>query len=655
MTRGWSKDVFPPLELSMDEQRHYRDLARGLVWETLAHYDAYDRPGQRRLDKKRWKAVKTREDLTVYKERDAKSKIRSGSAVEMERLAADDWQAPKLLLGVGTIAGSLDDVMYGVATPDAASMLLKAQIVRSSLIDGSVLAQIRAPTPQEPYRFLGIKWFVKGPPQSLRGFVWPRDLVFVESTGVMVRTNGDRIGYQLLHSVDIPGYGPLENQSLTRGRISSCTIFRELPSGRKVDVYVRGYVEQHGKLLDSFALKAASTGFLSSWNAVECGHVRKLLWFAENPHRAVWGNRDAGTHSNRSASGHSARTPTSNSMSGRSPSRTPRRSNRQYPASHQHHQVALLGEMDVDPNAFMSASRSSSRDRQRRCGSCERKFGVVSTGSSGVCKICSCAMCSKCRVTKKLPYVSYNLELETREAAVCRSCITRIRRYPSEQVAHDEIVDGRFGWQPRLTPLASTDQSNFNYSGLTAPSPSARSPYASASPSASFQGRRNSAAAQEPFARVRPRNGSTHSRGSNASSAQDDPRRIVLHPSTPLGKACHELRSGSIDTISTTMSSGSTLFRPLSGGGVGDNSFGGSWRSSFNEEEEEEEMERRLRVDEEDEDDWTKTPPFTESQRHRQQLWQQMTELRLAAENTYRMAKSTTDSVMQSMEPVGYV
>jgi hypothetical protein len=129
----------------------------------------------------------------------------------------------------------------------------------------------------------------------------------------------------------------------------------------------------------------------------------------------------------------------------------------------------------------------------------------------------------------------------------------------------------------------------------------------------------------------------------------------VLHSSTPLGKACNELRSASIDTISTTLSSSSTLFRPVSGGGSGDaaalNSFGGSsWRSSFNEEDEE--LERRLRVDEADEDDWTQTPPFTESQRHRQHLWQQMTELRLAAENTYRLAKTTTDSVMQT---VGHV
>ncbi|KAF4319221.1 hypothetical protein BBO99_00004413 [Phytophthora kernoviae] len=280
--KAWSKSVFPPLTLTIDQEAQFQHLASGLVRETLAHFDAFDKlpRSKRKLDKqRRWKAVKTRENLTVYKERDPPKSLSTTSfgPPEHRRLADDDWQMPKLLVGVGSIIGSLDDIMYGVVTPDAESMLLKAAIVRSSLVDGAVLAEIAGPTPDNPYQFLGIKWFVKGPPATLRGFVQPRDLVFVESTGIITRPNGDRIGYQLLHSVDLEGYGALPERSLTRGRISNCTIFKETQGGQLVDVYVRGYVEQHGKLLDSVALKAASTGFLSSWNSVECGHVKKLM------------------------------------------------------------------------------------------------------------------------------------------------------------------------------------------------------------------------------------------------------------------------------------------------------------------------------------------------------------------------------------------
>eukprot|EP00644_Phytophthora_capsici_P015219 jgi/Phyca11/130809/e_gw1.98.34.1 len=284
MRGQWSKNVFPPLTLSAEQQTKFQDLARGLVRETLSHFQSFDRLPKHEQDlskQKHWKAVKTRDNLTVFKERDP-PKIITGTSFdtpEHQRLTEDEWQAPKLLVGVGSIVGSLDDVMYGVVTPDAESMLVKAAIVRSSLVNGAVLAQIDGPTPEQPYRFLGIKWFVKAPPNSLRSFIRPRDLVFVESTGVLTRSNGDRIGYQLLHSVDLDGYGALPERSLTRGRISSCTIFKETQDGKRVDVYVRGYVEQHGKLLDSVALKAASTGFLSSWNAVECSYVKKLIGF----------------------------------------------------------------------------------------------------------------------------------------------------------------------------------------------------------------------------------------------------------------------------------------------------------------------------------------------------------------------------------------
>lgn len=86
--------------------------------------------------------------------------------------------------------------MYGVASPDAQSMLLKATVVKNTLINGAVLACIDAPCDADPFRFLGIKWFVKGPPTALHGIVRPRDLVFIEATGITTRPNGERVGYQ---------------------------------------------------------------------------------------------------------------------------------------------------------------------------------------------------------------------------------------------------------------------------------------------------------------------------------------------------------------------------------------------------------------------------------------------------------------------------
>lgn len=284
--------MFPPLCPTPEQQAAYQKTAQRLLDSTVQHYQVHTFHHRREMSRKRWKPVKSRDYLTVYKERDPQPNAHDD--------VGEDWNDPKLLVASGVVVGTLDDVMYGVVTPDAASMLLKASITKNRLIGGAVLSQIHGPTVQDPYRFLGIKWFVMAPPPPLNGMVWSRDLVFIEATGIRTLPNGERIGYQLMQSVEIPGYGHLEEHSIVRGRISSCSVFKQLANGT-VDVYVRGYVEAFGVVVDSVALKTAASGFLSSWNAVGCARYKKLMWCVM--HRHSHASVDAGTHSHRACAG----------------------------------------------------------------------------------------------------------------------------------------------------------------------------------------------------------------------------------------------------------------------------------------------------------------------------------------------------------------
>uniref|UniRef100_H3GDG4 FYVE-type domain-containing protein n=1 Tax=Phytophthora ramorum TaxID=164328 RepID=H3GDG4_PHYRM len=634
MKGSWSKNVFPTLTLSAEQQSKFRHLARGLVRETLSHFNAFDNLSDAKKDfrkQKRWKAVKTRDNFTVFKERDPPKTITGTSfdTPEHQRLAEDEWQMPKLLVGVGSIVGSLDDVMYGVVTPDARAMLLKASIVRSSLVDGAVLAQIDGPTPEEPYRFLGVKWFVKGPPATLRRLVQPRDLVFVESTGTLTQANGDRIGYQLLHSVDIDGYGALPERSLTRGRISSCTIFKETQGGRRVDVYVRGYVEQHGKLLDSVALKAASTGFLSSWNAVECGHVKKLMWFVENPQLVGW-KEDAVAR---------ARSPVA---------RAP---------------VRLNASSFDGPSGFHLRNLSLASPNDRCGGTCGRKLKKVN--SVGLCSLCQVPMCSKCRVTKKLAYATCELKLKRRESTICRSCVAKVRLEPVRRIAQQEIRQGRYGRHPSSdhpraqpieasvrTPVARSPSSrslrskqtqssgsHFHFSDSSSSTRSNASASGAVAGSLSrqrlhqLQQQQQQAQAEGSSARLVPRWFRRHKKSEQRSA---EPRPVMFGESTTLS----DCQTGTLSQCSTVVDSVSTT-SPI-------NPLTYSWASTG------QESDCRARVEEDDEEDWTKTPEFTDHQQERRQLWHQMTELRLAVENTYQIAKHTTDSCCSpSLSPLG--
>ncbi|KAK1933563.1 hypothetical protein P3T76_011777 [Phytophthora citrophthora] len=418
----WTTNVLPPVELSTEQCDKYRVLATQLLSNTLRDYDIYSAdPRQRRMSRRRWKPVKTRDHITVYKERyPSPSSLASNPPRTSRTSVADrvsmafrgnEWTEPKLLVGTGWIEGTLDDVMYGVASPDAQHMLLKATVVKNALINGAVLACIDAPCAADPFRFLGIKWFVKGPPTALQGIVRPRDLVFIEATGITTRPNGERIGYQLLHSVDLPQYRdmtPRSGMEVTRGRISSCSIFREMPAGlgsrhSKVDVYVKGYVEAHGKLLDSVALTAASTGFMSSWNSVECANLKKLMWcFRQQPDYE---------RSRRSRRSHAS---SSLSCSSRS---------------------HLGNNSVVTPGGRRQPPES--RDNSNRCGTCSKRLSKLSGAIS--CALCYQSSCSRCRVSRTLKEVNKELWLRQDDVIICKRCVLRVDHLAAVDVARAEV------------------------------------------------------------------------------------------------------------------------------------------------------------------------------------------------------------------------
>ncbi|GAB9468768.1 hypothetical protein Gpo141_00006075 [Globisporangium polare] len=385
MTGISSGNMFPALHPTPEQQSAFVQVAQRRLDATVAHYLQHaqtlgSRP-RRELSRKHWKSIKSHDDLTVYKERNP------------QRIAASDvgenWTDPKLLVTAGSIVGELDDLMYGVVTPDTASMLLKASVTKSRLIGGAVLHQLQGPTTNEPFRFLGVKWFVMAPPTTLNSVVRPRDAVFVEATGIKVLPNGQRFGYQVMQSIDIPGYASLENShhAIVRARLSICSVFKQLANGT-VDVYVRGYVAASS---DIASLKLAANVSLSSWNAIGCAQFKKLMWCAQHPR---FGRTSPGNNNRNSSSS----------------------------------------------NGVKMATRIQ---QPRSCADCSKRFGAFSS-NPGLCVLCEQWLCSKCRVVTKLRDVDAELRLEEREAVVCHKCVTHANRQSTVVVAAQEVHLGRF-------------------------------------------------------------------------------------------------------------------------------------------------------------------------------------------------------------------
>ncbi|KAF1779559.1 hypothetical protein GQ600_3618 [Phytophthora cactorum] len=138
-----------------------------------------------------------------------------------------EWNMPTLLQ-VGTIEGTLNDVMYGLASFDAVGTLIKSSYTAEEVVDAETLYELQGPTPEEPFRFLGIKWVVKSTSSSVKAFVWPRDLTFIAATGILNRQGGERVGYHLMHSVISVKAMVLSKESGSARACSTCCVKKKL-------------------------------------------------------------------------------------------------------------------------------------------------------------------------------------------------------------------------------------------------------------------------------------------------------------------------------------------------------------------------------------------------------------------------------------------
>ncbi|ETP34520.1 hypothetical protein F442_17167 [Phytophthora nicotianae P10297] len=421
--------VFPPLQLSESAKDKFINTALMQLTRALRDYDKYQkwqasRPPSLRyqLHPAMWKPIKTCEQLTVYRRVPADdavvtaptggSRRRARSrTLEAMRLAAAtgvdsvssapkesvtdsswpgiptrgsgpttncEWSMPTLLQ-VGTIEGTLNDVMYGSASFDAVGTLIKSSYTAEEVVDAETLYELQGPTSEEPFRFLGIKWVVKSTSSTVKAFVWPRDLTFIAATGILTRQGGERVGYHLMHSVDLgKGYGPLEGKRIVRGRISSCYLYRQT-SSNTVDVYMKTNFEPNGSVHESVALLSAANSLTYCLKSSLCAQNKKLSW--------------------------------------------------------------LLAHPKIDDTEAGSARPSTVRIKKRNdCGVCTRPIGTFSRCHT--CRVCNARACSTCFVKKKLSFPGQGHKtVEQRSVVICTHCLTHARKLNSLEIAEKEVIE----------------------------------------------------------------------------------------------------------------------------------------------------------------------------------------------------------------------
>lgn len=277
-------DTFPMLELEEHDKHKLEAAAEMIIKKNIELYLEHLAVHRGVVDETRWKKIKRREDVRVYRDRTpvilpagdvaAKSNM-SGSASNV-RLDSESFKNLTTLLVFGSIPGDLDDVMYGVLDVTTEDMQLKTAYIEDGFADWAVLASMITPSEVDPFRNLSIKWTMKKNPLLVGTVIRNRDAVYIESTGIALTQNGERIGYHLYHSVDIPEIRELTDEyHIVRGRISVCEFFRQRDK-KCVEVYSRFVLNPMGDALPSLIGISISEIAVSVFKHVHCAQMKKL-------------------------------------------------------------------------------------------------------------------------------------------------------------------------------------------------------------------------------------------------------------------------------------------------------------------------------------------------------------------------------------------
>ncbi|TDH66845.1 hypothetical protein CCR75_004830 [Bremia lactucae] len=421
--------VFPPLRLSESNKDKFMNTASMKLAMALRDYDKHQawqasRPPNLRyqLHPSSWKTVKTCEQLTVYRKavtdatagssrtlgsrRRARSRTLDAMTLAANRSVTSISSAPTdsvtecswseiptqssgalsrsdrtmpTLLQVGTIEGTLNDVMYSSVSFDALGTIVTSSYTSEEVVDAEALYELQGPTPEDPFRYCGLKWVVKCTSSSVKAFTWPRDLVFLVATGIITRQGGKRVGYHLMHSVDLgKDYGPLDGKRIVRGRISSCYFYRET-SSKTVDVYMKTNFEPNGSMHESVALLSAATSLTQCVKFAQCAQNKKLSW--------------------------------------------------------------LLAHPKTDEVKAGSARSSTQRKKKRHdCAVCTRSISAFAR--CFVCRLCNGRVCSSCSLKKKLSFPGQRYKtIEPRSINFCTHCLTHARNMDAQEIAEQEVKE----------------------------------------------------------------------------------------------------------------------------------------------------------------------------------------------------------------------
>ncbi|DBA02019.1 TPA: hypothetical protein N0F65_000266 [Lagenidium giganteum] len=389
------QNALPHVDLDSAYAIRLQKEAEGLVQHHMRAYEThlYEKHGQ--INFNQWKLIRQRENVAVYK-RQRRSDV---TPKRQPSKSNSSKMRPCHVMGLGTIAGTVEDAIYGMMASTTKAMKLRTSYIKDGLIDAAVLQTLVAPTPEDPLRLVALKWMVKK--SALKNVIRHRDFVFIESMGVRRNAHGEKIGYHLMHSVEVPPsmFPPhlVDQLHTVRAKLSFCYLYRQLGSNT-IDYFLRGCAEPFGNVHPLIGALSAADGLAVCWRSIRAAEMNKLAFFF------------------------------------------------------QLHTQLRVGKPSSE---FLD---------NRGCQLCQDEFNVISSGDScQLCQQMHCSKCIVFRKMSFL--VDNCVErVVRRRIAICTTCMMRVKNTSAEQIAVEQIglaaADDKVEYIERFSSEVSTTTSD---------------------------------------------------------------------------------------------------------------------------------------------------------------------------------------------------
>lgn len=254
---------FPRIQLSPEECALYDDSAKTFLDQAVNEFSNY----RGSLDPHAWSHVRSAGDMSIYK---------SAYGVRDPQVT--------LMLGVGTIPGTINDVMSGIYCDTTEDLRTVRTLLKHPLLDAGVFNVTERKSEEEPFRFAGIKWFSA---KVAWGITTSRDVLAYERMGRTKDAQGRELAFHVLYSIDRPEWPIGGIKGIKREHQITCFLYRQLDDGR-VETFLWGTIYRLGSVSQRLAEYAVAGVFLAVTNAPTTARARKLTNLMSNVPRSAW-------------------------------------------------------------------------------------------------------------------------------------------------------------------------------------------------------------------------------------------------------------------------------------------------------------------------------------------------------------------------------